>query len=197
MGPLAIAGDRLWTFASAANAPAQQAAIQRDLVALVPKGQSQPPAVAEQEADAWTQHVPAALRKAVAQVLPGWTVLDGQADAKTGIQAQWQGEKNVLVTLASDGRPMYLARRLAVPGGKPRLLVRVGHDAPNKGKLQVEIGGKTVWEQPIGQATAAGWKSWEADLSAYAGQTVCVVVSQIGDGKSEMYTRWGRLEVVR
>ena len=135
---------------------------------------------------------------AAALVLPQWTLLGGRVDAQTGIQPDWQQEKNVLNTLPTSGvRPLCLVRRVAVPeGGNPRLSLRVGNDPNGKWKLDVRVGSRSLLTQPIDQAfTGGGWKDLEVDLKPFGGQSIWLVVRQVEDGP-QPYAKWKRLEVV-
>jgi len=68
-------------------------------------------------------------------------MLDCRTDNNTGYEAEWHGEKDVLCTLSTGGRPMVLARQVKLPAGKPKLSLLVSSHPQGKWKLQVRVNG--------------------------------------------------------
>jgi len=163
LGPLFVAGERVWAFAGNGNS------LTRDLAELVPSGRALPAARPATEWEAWRSKVPGAMRSAAAQALPDWTIFDSEPNARTGLVSDYQGKRDVLCTAAG----FIVARNVAVPAtAKPRLVLEAASEAKGQCTLVVEIDGKK-WEQTL---TGGQWKQWEVDLSDYKGKQPWVLV---------------------
>ena len=192
LGPLVSDGKRLWCFAEVAdgNGALQP---QRNIVEAMAAGPAIPPTVT---ADLWTAGVDPGLRGAAALSLPGWTLLSGEVDDKTGIRAEWNGGQNVLATRMAD-RPLRLARWVNVPPGT-KLALEFGYNPSSAPQLEVRAAGKKLWEfVPKPESTADQWKSFEVDLSALAGRPVLLAIVQTRPttGGSPSYAVWKRAEL--
>ncbi len=192
-GPLLTMGERRFAFFGRGE---QDPA--RDILELTPKATTL--AVATQTSlGRWNEVTDSFMRAYTSAVLPEWTLIGGRIDGQTGIQPDWQQEKDVLCTLpTSTARPLCLVRRVAVPQtGNPRLSMRVANQPGGTWKLEVRIAGQTLLAQAINQEfTGGGWKDVEVDLKPFAGQNVWLDVRQVEDGAAP-YARWKRLDVVQ
>jgi hypothetical protein len=183
LGPLFVAGDRLWAFSGRGND------LTRDFLELVPKAQGLSTTEPATPWDVWTPTVSAPLRAAAAQVLPGWTVLDSKPHARTGLMDEYQGKRSVLCAAAA----FVAGRHLDVPTtGKPRLLLHLAGEAKGQCTIAVDIDGKRVWHQEV---TGEQWKDWEVDLSAFKGQRPWVLVRQLAKDGETTCSYWGKIEV--
>ncbi|MHB1033743.1 MAG: outer membrane protein assembly factor BamB family protein [Pirellulales bacterium] len=192
-GPVAVSEKRLWGVFGRGVSD-----VNRDVVELVPKGDAFPGSSAPNRLDRWATHVEVEMRDAAAAALPKWTLLDGAKDKETGLYAEMAGQSAVFATVADKTRPTRLARQLVLPAGAAaKLVMRVGHDPNQKWKLLVKINGATKLEQPINATTTLnGWKDLQVDLAPYAGQTVCLLVTQLEDGVVPSRALWKKLDVV-
>jgi outer membrane protein assembly factor BamB len=190
LGPLFVAGDRLWAFSGNGNDLA------RDLIELAPKGPSLPTTPVPTEWETWTQTVSGSVRTSAARVLPGWTVFESKALEKVGLVAEFKGKSDVLRVTA----PFCLARHLDVPAaGNPRLLLRVATEVKGPCLVAIDVEGERIWQQRVSSATTGDpWKDWEVDLSAYKGKRVWVVMRhlprQIGGAT---FSYWSKIELVK
>lgn len=192
LGPLIVAGNRLWTFFGREPDPDRHP--RRDLIELVPKGQSLPPEQGPADGDRWLRHVDPLLRHAVERLFPGWTLFEGNSAGTNPVLSEFQEEQNVLNTAG----PFVLARFLTVPEtGTPRLALRVAHDPEAEWRLTVRVNGKPLLEQVVNQESTGGaWKNCEVDLSAYKGQTVWIAVRK-SDVTPGARAKWRRIEAAR
>jgi outer membrane protein assembly factor BamB len=188
LGPLFVAGDRLWVFSGKGNN------LVRDLLELAPRGQALPETPPPTEWDAWTPTVSGSVRMAAARVLPGWTVFDSKPLEKTGLHAEFKGHRNVLCVAA----PLCLGRHIDVPAvAKPRLLLRVATEGKGASELSVYVEGTRIWQQECSSAkTGDGWKDWQVDLSAYKGKRVWVVVRHSPAGVEAIYSYWEKMTLM-
>jgi outer membrane protein assembly factor BamB len=183
LGPVFVAGERVWAFSGTGNSLA------RDLVELVPTARSLLAGPAATEWEAWRRKVPRALRTAVAQVLPDWTVFDGEPHARTGLVGEYQGKRDVVC--AAPG--FIVARHVAVPNtAKPRLALEAASDPKGQCTLVVEIDGKRL------EQTFAGdqWKKWELDLSDYKGKRPWVLVRHLPRGTDTACSYLAKIELL-
>jgi hypothetical protein len=187
LGPLFVVGGRLWAFAGKGGD------LLRDLIELVPKGPRLPTTPPPSKWEVWTHTDPGASH-AAARVLPGWTVFQMNANDKTGLMEEFQGQRGVLCAAA----PFVIGRHLDVPATvKPRLLLRVSSEAKAPFVLAMDIDGKRLAQQAIVFApTEDPWKGWEVDLSAYKGQRRWVVVRQLPQDNAESACSfWAKIEL--
>lgn len=194
LGPLVSHGDRFWTFFGRGIKDAT-----RDLIELVPAAAAPYPGhQIETAIDDWARlDTNPRLRSAASIVLPGWSCLGGGADTKVGLSPEFQGQHEVCVTSAPRDRPAVFVRQLSFPAGShPKLSVQVGHEPAEKWKLDVRVSGRSVQSHLLEpQTTVNGWKQFQVDLSAYAGQTVWIVVEQQPEGNTAL-GYWKRLDVL-
>ena len=94
LGPLFVAGDRLWAFFGKGND------LTRDLVELVPTGQALPASPPATEWEAWRAMVPGPMHTAAARVLPGWNVFSSKHHPKMGLTTEFRGQRDVLCASA-------------------------------------------------------------------------------------------------
>lgn len=169
-----------------------------DLVEFVPGTGTayQTPAV-ESALAPWTDlTVDERVQRATAAVLPGWVCLTGGNDVRCGWQPEVQGESDVCVTMATHERPVVFAREISIPGGAAaKLALQVGHEPGEKWALDIRIANRSLQTELVEtKGSAHGWKQWEVDLSAYAGQTVWLIVEQQHYGKPAR-GHWKQLDV--
>jgi hypothetical protein len=195
LGPLLVHDGKIWAlFGRGEQDP------NRDLVQLTPKADVVPAAAQTPSSwSAWSRHVDPSLQSAVATVLPGWTMLDGRVEKDTGLQAEWQGQKQLLNTLAAGGRPLKLIREVSVPrDGNPRLVIKVAGDPQGKWKLQVNAGSEKLFEQAMNQETTGGaLKDFSVDLAKFKGRDICLVVRQIEEAGPQPYAKWKQLDIIK
>ena len=189
LGPLFTAGDRLWAFSGKGNELA------RSLIELVPPGLDLPTTQPATAWEAWARTVPGPMHAAAARALPGWTVFDSKPNAKMGQLAEFLGQRDVLCAWA----PFVIGRHIEVPvTDKPRLLLRVNHEAKGACLLVVDADGKRIGQQEVSSATTGDqWKDWEVDLSAYKGQRIWVVVRHLPRDSDTTCSLWGKIELLK
>jgi outer membrane protein assembly factor BamB len=170
LGPLVPHKDRIFTFFGRGQHDPT-----RDVVELVPAGESDrpvPPAVA---GDPWRQRVPPRLTTAAFQVVPDWQLSSGGEDRdRTGLVPDVHGEKDVLgVRSLGAATPILLAREITLPAmGRPRLRLRLATDAGQSWKLEARHGQHVLRSEEIKDQTHPDrWKTIEIDLSPAAGQS--------------------------
>lgn len=178
VGPLMAEGKRLLLMAGWPGDPNRD--LTREIVELVAKGEAQPGAVrgvAGGEAERWSTWagIDAAEAAGLERALPGWRVVYGQRDPQAG-PLDFAGEKGAVQVRL----PLHLVKRVEVPAGKPRLVVRVasrvgttwrvGVRSPERGYLDQQIDPGTTG------GTGGGWKDFTADLTPIAGQRVWVTL---------------------
>jgi len=194
VGPLVAHGNRVWCFEGILDEKGVLRA-QRNIVELLANGPALPCDC--QTPVAWASKADNIMRSATEITLPGWSLLSGAHDQKTGLQPQLAGRPSVLVTKAAD-TPTRLARRVSVPhGGRPRLLMDIGHDPETKSTLEIRAEGLTLLQlAPKPTTTSEPWQQVEVDLSAYGGRDVWMTVVQRQAGQTPAYLYWKRLEVI-
>ena len=189
LGPLLAHESRLWCFSGGVSQAGKS-----DILELV----TQEKRPSRSSLEPWIE-TPATgpLRVDQESVLPGWTLLSGLPDAKTGAQAELAGEKDVLVT-AAGATLTRLVRFETVPqSGKSHLLMRMGALPGATSQLEVRVNGQTLIQvspQPVTQA--AQWQRHQVDLSKFAGQRVCITVLHDQADTGPAYIGWKQLEVV-
>ena len=192
VGPLVACDGRLWCFTGVLGTDGALQP-QRDIIELTAAG---PPYPGDSDAPApWTSNVDRTIRAAAYLGLPGWSLLSGLHDEKTGLQSELAGKQDVLVTKAAEV-PMRLARRVSVPqGGRPRLVLEIGHDPQTRSKLEIRAAGLMLRQlTPQPTATADQWQQLEVDLSDHAGRDAWITIVQQQAGDTPAYMYWKRLE---
>ena len=116
----------------------------------------------------------AVMKEAINVVAPGWTVKDCAGNMFPGLQSEWNGKKNVLVTHPlSTTTPCVLSGRVEIPQGKSALQLVVGHHDLGDWTLVVKANGSKLFETAVGNENAEdGWMDVSVDLSDYAGSKV-------------------------
>jgi len=186
IGTLVSHSNKIWAFVRSA------AGEQRDIVELEPQPDQEVRTPSARDQNYWTSQLPTPLLAAMDQLFPGWTLLDGRADAKTGVEAEFNGEKNVLSIL---GRPSAIVRQVQLPAGKPKLILRVGHHPQGRWKLEVRVNGDQLLSETIESKTTQNcWRNCEVDLSPYAGREVNLLLRGLDDG-NQPYQKWKRIEI--
>jgi len=188
VGPLVVHNNRLWC---ASGVYDQQNLLQpkRVLTELVAAG----PLPAEQTGgpEFWNFPCDPGWRLALERALPGWALVTGTHDPKSGLVGEVAGVRDILVTRAAE-IPARLARQLTVPAGKPRLVIEVGHDANSSSQFELQIDGLPVrrWTS-VPWKTDSDWQKVEIDLSGSAGRTIGVALVQerVGGGPAYAYIR--------
>jgi len=120
---------------------------------------------------------PDAVKKAVDQVAPGWSIAQCGPDMEPGLRAEERGRANVLVTHPLDKEtPCVLSRRVAIPAGKKTFLhLVVGHHPNGDWDLVVRADMRELLRKTVGKGTATGgWLEVSVDLSEYAGKTILI-----------------------
>jgi len=192
VGPLVAGNGRLWCFTGTFDAKGKLGP-ERNILEMIAAG-------AQRRDDCptpanWTKTADAGVCTAAGVVLPGWSLLSGSHDEKTGLHSQLAGQQDVLVTMAGK-TPSILARRVKVPaGGKPRLLLEIAHEPQSKSKLEIRAAGLTLLQTRLGGAAAA-WRQVEVDLSGHAGRELWITIVQQQAATTPAYMYWKRLEVV-
>ncbi len=191
-GPLVVGGDRAWLFTGTCD-DAGVARLPRSIVELTPTG----PLPVGPAPASWNAWVEPRLRTAAGAVLPGWTILGGACDERTGFVAPAPSLPQVLVTKAAD-TPVRLARRVALPAGRrASLALEMGHDAAGSSRVDVRVDGLTLAQTALKPGTPAQpWQSWSVDLTPLAGRTVWLTVVQESASAAPAYAWWKRLEVI-
>jgi hypothetical protein len=116
-----------------------------------------------------------AMKLAVEQVAPGWTIANCGSEMDPGLRATERGRKNVLVTHPLDkATACVLSKKMDVPQGKKTSLkLIVGHHAEGDWDLIVRAEGKELLRKTIGKPTSTtGWVEIAVDLTSLAGKTV-------------------------
>jgi len=197
LGPLVACRGRVWAFAGQASTSRSKAPVPREIVELVAAGEALPGGDALAPWPDDTGDDDARLRAAVATWLPGWTLLSGEEDTRTGLVSPRPTLPGVLVTKAAE-TPTRLVRRVRVPAGAhPQLLLELGHSRVGVSRVDVRVDGLTRLQAAVEPGSAEQpWRRWQVDLSAYAGRTVCIAVVQHSTTGSAAYAWWKRLEVI-
>ena len=191
VGPVLVRDDRIWCCCGVFDEKGLPLP-QRNIVQLVSR-EGPVSAPARPLNDPWSPVDPA-LETAARYVLPGWTLLAGLADERTGLQFEFGGRQNVLVTQAAAS-PTRLATRVQIPAtGQPRLLLEVGRDPVEESRLDIRVDGLTVRQQPLTAAgTADPWQHVDLDLSAHRNQTITLTIVHETVGSQPAYAYWQRI----
>ncbi|MSR58310.1 MAG: hypothetical protein EXS05_11650 [Planctomycetaceae bacterium] len=194
LGPLIRRGDQMWTFFGRGLRGGP-----RGLFQLTSVREPAFPAHDEREGvDRWSLAVSDARTRLLAErFLPEWSQFGGVADGNVGFRPEFQGQHEVLATLAAPDRPLVYTREVTLPtGSRARLLLRVGHDSPDKWQLRVRAAGRVLLTESIDATTVEkNWGRFEVDLSEFAGQTIRIVVEQMPTDRP-MWAYWKQLEIV-
>ena len=193
LGPLLARNGELLAFVSKTDKD-----VTRELVSLTPGMEPlQPGREPASPVDAWVRPMlDPKISLACGVALPGWQCLGSGQDATTGLAAEVQGQKDVFVTLATYNQPAVFAREFQLPADKKSSLYGlVGQTGAEKWVLDVRVAGQTLKTLSVESADSSnGWKEFDVDLSAFAGQTVTVLLEQVHSG-SPAHGLWKRLEL--
>ncbi len=138
------------------------------------------------------------MQDAVSHWFPGWIIADCGLQMNSGMQEEFQGRRNILLThpKARDV-PCILSREVILPEGKTsRLLLSITH-ARNGGDwdLVVRVNQKELLRQTIGGDKKPAWIDLAVDLSSYAGEKIQIeLLNQSNDWNREA-AYWSRIEI--
>lgn len=170
IGPLVVAKDKLWTFFSKEKDPNKDVV---ELVAGPPLTSSIAPNVS-----AWQRTLNAALVQTVAEVAPGWQLVSGYPRANVEKKAEWQSEKDAAVILSRPDLPAALVTSVELPQEKkPKLHLRIGHEAHPPGQFTIRVDGETMLTQEWKPENGNRWDSLLIDLAKFAGKEVVISLS--------------------
>jgi len=134
------------------------------------------------------------MEKAVAVVLPGWSLSNWGYGSSPGLYPELSGKKKVLVTTPKDwGKGVVLSKQIAIPSGKTTTLVlSVGRQLWESTNVAVRVNEKILKRVKVNRETtdAQGWVEVNVDLSDYAGQEV--KLEMLGRG----VTFWHNVRIV-
>lgn len=194
LGPLLRRGDQMWTLFGRGLRGGPRGLCQ---LTSIPE-----PAFAAHDdpdgVDRWTFGVSDSRTRLLAErFLPEWSQFGGVADANVGFRPEFQGQHEVLATLAAPDRPLVFSREVSLAAGSgARLLLRVGHDAADKWKIRVRAAGRVLLAEPVDAGSVdRNWGRFEVDLSEFAGQSIRLVVEQIAVDRPA-WGYWKQLEIV-
>ena len=141
----------------------------------------------------------ALMKAAMDVVAPGWTVRDCAGNMFPGLQEEWNGKKNVLVTHPLNATtPCVLSGQVDVPQGKSSLQLVVGHHDLGDWTLIVKANGKTLFETSVGKEGAEdGWMDVGVDLSDYAGSKVELELLNAASAWMCEVGFWAKIEIVK
>lgn len=164
VGPLVLTKDRMFTFFS------KERDANKDFVEIVPSGPVAPLA-AIQVTDPWRRNLPPQLVQTLAEVAPGWQLISGYAREGVEKKSAWTGENDAVLVRARPGLPATVATLVTLPTGKnPRVVLRVGHEPNEPGKLEVRFGDQIVFSQERKADNANRWDTAEIHLGTFAGK---------------------------
>jgi putative membrane-bound dehydrogenase-like protein len=120
------------------------------------------------------QQSTADIAKDVEAFAPGWKIANCGRDMNPGLQFQYGGKKNVLLTHPLNANtPCSLSKAVGIPEGKKTTLhLVVGHYPDGDFDLVVKADGKELFKKLVGAKTAKdGWMEADIDLTPYAGKS--------------------------
>ena len=137
------------------------------------------------------------IAKDVEAFAPGWQIRDCGSFVKPGLQKEWGGRGNVLVTHPyRKDEPCILYRTLDVPAGKKTFLeLVVRHNDRGSWKLGVRANGKEILGREVDEYI---WKELRVDLTEYAGKTIKLeLLNQAVDWRSWRCEAayWGKIAI--
>jgi outer membrane protein assembly factor BamB len=191
IGAIVAGENRLWCCTAKHDEASGIAAVRR-IVELAP-GENLD--LAERRTYQSASSIAPSLRVGVERVLPGWMVLSGVSDDKTGLHAELAERAAVLVTKAmvtkSHTQPTRLVCQLVVPDSEEAFLnLNVCCDPLAQSRLVVRINGVAVLQHDLLPEPANQWQQLPIDLSAFAGESVTVtIVHEAQDGVAA-YAYW-------
>jgi hypothetical protein len=190
-GPFVATGERLWCFAGLCD-PQGNLQPKRRLLELGP-AQGRP---AESLAcNFWYTTVEPGWTAVLERALPGWTMLAGSYDARCGLLSPAAGIPEMLVTRAAES-PVHLARQVTLPAGRPQLVIEMGHGPESTSRLTVQADGVVCrrWQSQA-MKNSQDWQKVQVDLSAMAGRTVTLLITQERTGGGVGYAYWKTIDL--
>lgn len=146
-------------------------------------------------------NVPPHMHDAVQKLFPGWKIADCGTDMNPGVQAEYAGKKNVLMTHPLDvNTGCMLSKTVNVPAGKRTTLrLVVAHDTRGDFDVIVRAGSKELLRKSVNNTTATDgpWLVQEVDLSSFAG-TADLKLEVVNQPSGWMYEAayWAEIAVV-
>jgi hypothetical protein len=116
-----------------------------------------------------------ALKKAVHQLAPGWTIENCGTEMEPSLREGEMGRKNVLITHPRDKDTACVLSRMAdIPAGKKTTLkLTVGHHRGGDWDLVVRADARELVRKSVGATTTTnGWLDVSVDLSKYQGKSI-------------------------
>ena len=193
LGPLVMAGDRLWAFFGRGDQDPT-----RDLIELVPQGEAEKPA-ALVATDLWTRHIPPPLQQETSRMLGDWRWLAAELVGPKPIEPNRWGEAESLGIRTRRLVPATLGRRTSLPAGSsPKLRLRVGNDPNQPWNLEIRMNGTQVVRREFtAQTDPQPWKQLELDLRPAAGATGWLTIeAQTREGQETADVFWKQVEIV-
>jgi len=144
------------------------------------------------------QQSPADIAKDVETFAPGWKISNCGRDMNPGLQFQFGGRKNVLLTHPlSKEQACVLSKAISIPEGKKTTLhVVVGHYPEGDFVLVVKADGKELFSKTVGKETSKdGWVDVNVDLSGYAGKSPKIELINQANGWSYEAAYWGEISI--
>jgi len=192
LGPLVMAGDRLWAFFGRGDQDPT-----RDLIELVPQGQADKPP-AQLASDVWTRHIPLPLQQETSRLLGDWRWLSAELTGPKPVEPDRWGEAESLGIRARRRIPAALGRRTSLPAGSsPKLRLRVGNDPNQAWNLEVRMNGTLVQRREFNAQTDPDpWKQLELDLRPAVGETGWLTLeAQPREGQESADVFWKQVEI--
>jgi hypothetical protein len=138
------------------------------------------------------------MKEPIGKFAPGWKVEACGEAMETGLFAELDGKKNVLVTHPLDEQtPCVLSKKVAIPGGKKTILsLTVGHDPRGDWELFVKADGKQIFRIPVSKDTAKEtWMNAQVDLSVYGDKEINLQLINQPTGWSFEAARWAKIAI--
>jgi hypothetical protein len=138
------------------------------------------------------------MKRTVQRFAPGWEIAYCGDDVRPGLQDEWGGRKNVLVTHPLDESTgcILFVRQYIPPGRRTSLRLTVGHDPRGDWDLIVRADGRELLRKTIGEATAAkGWADVNVDLTPFAGRQVKLELVNQPTGWYWETAYWGKIAI--
>ena len=138
------------------------------------------------------------MKEPIGKFAPGWKV-EACGDAmETGLFAEVDGKKNVLVTHPLDQQtPCVLSKKVAIPAGKRTILrMIVGHDPRGDWMLIVKADDKKLFSVAVSKdSTTDTWTNVDVDLTEFAGKEINLQLLNQPTGWSFEAARWAKIAI--
>lgn len=133
------------------------------------------------------------VQKTLDALFPGWTASANAPDMEPGFRADMYNETDILMTHPPKrGEPAVLSRRMTIPAGDPRLVVRVANDLSGDFRLIVRVDGRLAFETDVQDKK---FQTYTVGLSAYSGKTVLLEILNQPTGWMCEAAYWKTIEV--